>query len=194
MERLAYGLFIRRANVTERINRYADVLRGIERDVDLADDDSPLQLRPDEKQGIIKALDGPIYLQTARVVRTLLERLNWLLFDSDPIYSRMSVTVEHVLPQKPETKSEWMEWFPDEGVRASWTHRLANLVLLSSRKNSAASNYEFGRKKDEYFRRGKVASYPLTVQVLSETEWTPDMLEGRQHTLMGRLQSEWRLD
>ncbi len=194
LERLAYGLFLRRANINERINRYADVLREIERDADLTLNDSALQLRDEEKSEIISALGGSIYLQTAVVRRTLLERLDSLLADTGASYARSTVTVEHVLPQNPEADSEWMTWFPDEEKRQAWTHKLANLVLLSHRKNSAASNFDFRRKKNEYFRRGNVAPFALTAQVLDQSEWTPSVLKVRQQKLLEALRKEWRLN
>ena len=194
LERLAYGLFIRRANINERINRYAEVLRAIERGDDLFESGSPLQLNTIEKDEIHARLDGHIYLQTAIVRRTLLERLDSLLADAGASYTRTTVTVEHVLPQNPASGSEWMRWFPDEEERKGWTHRLANLVLLSRRKNAAASNWDFGRKKSEYFQRGGVAPFALTTQVVNESEWTPEVLERRQRELLCGLQKEWRLD
>ena len=194
LERLAYGLFLRRANINDRVNRYADVLRDIERGNDLFQDNSPLQLSLHEKAEIIEGLNSEIYLQTAVVRRTLLERLDSLLADTGASYARTTITVEHVLPQSPNAKSEWMTWFPTEKDRATWTHKLANLVLLSRRKNSSASNWDFGRKKSEYFQRGGVAPFALTAQVLSESEWTPDVLERRQRELVDALREEWRLN
>ena len=194
LERLAYGLFVRRTNINDRINRYADVLRSIERGDDLFDVSSPLQLSAEERIEIKKGLEGQIYLQTAVVRRTLLERLDSLLADTGASYARTTITVEHVLPQNPRLDSEWMTWFPGQDEREAWTHRLANLVLLSRRKNASASNWEFARKKTEYFRRGSVAPFALTSQVLNESEWTPTVLERRQKTLVGSLSKEWRLD
>ena len=194
LERLAYGLFVRRANINDRINRYADVLREIERDDDLFRVDSSLQLDDEEKKEIIDALKGDVYLQTAVVRRTLLERLDNLLADTGATYTRTSVTVEHVLPQKPSANSEWMTWFSEDDERIEWTHKLANLVLLSRRKNARASNWGFDRKKNEYFRRGGVAPFALTSQVLNEREWTPSVLARRQRELLGAFQREWRLD
>ena len=193
LERLAYGLFVRRANINDRINRYAEVLRDIERGSDLFDDNSPLQLKADEQDDIAKALNGQIYLQTAVVRRTLLERLDSLLADTGATYTRTTITVEHVLPQNPRSDSEWMTWFPSQELRDTWTHRLANLVLLSRRKNASASNWDFGRKKTEYFQRGGVAPFVLTAQVLNETDWTPKVLERRQNELVDALRKEWRL-
>ena len=194
LERLAYGLFLRRANINERINRYAEILRSIEQNDDLFATESPLGLTAEEKQEIIQSLNGPIYLQAAVVRRTLLERLDSLLAGTGATYSRSTVTVEHVLPQNPDSNSQWLEWFPDEPERIAWTHRLANLVLLSHRKNAAASNYEFRRKKDEYFRRGSVPPFALTAQVLDRTEWTPSVLEARQLELLRAFKKEWRLE
>ncbi len=193
LERLAYGLFVRRANINDRINRYAEVLRDIERGNDLFEDNSPLQLKADEQDEIVKALNGQIYLQTAVVRRTLLERLDSLLADTGATYTRTTITVEHVLPQNPRSDSEWMTWFPSQELRDTWTHRLANLVLLSRRKNASASNWDFGRKKTEYFQRGGVAPFALTAQVLNETDWTPKVLGRRQNELVDSLRKEWRL-
>ena len=193
LERLAYGLFVRRTNINDRINRYAEVLRDIERGNDLFDDNSPLQLSADEQDEIVKGLNGQIYLQTAVVRRTLLERLDSLLADTGATYTRTTITVEHVLPQNPRSDSEWMTWFPSQDQRDAWTHRLANLVLLSRRKNASASNWDFGRKKTEYFQRGGVAPFPLTAQVLNESDWTPVVLERRQKELVDSLRKEWRL-
>ena len=194
LERLAYGLFVRRANINDRINRYADVLRDIERGNDLFNVNSPLQLNAKEKDEIVKGLNGQIYLQTAVVRRTLLERLDSLLADTGATYTRTTITVEHVLPQNPRADSEWMTWFPNDNEREAWTHRLSNLVLLSRRKNASASNWDFGRKKSEYFQRGTVAPFALTAQVLNESEWTPNVLERRQRELIVALRKEWRLD
>ena len=194
LERLAYGLFVRRANINDRISRYADVLREIERDDDLFHVTSTLQLSAGEISEIAKGLQGDIYLQTPVVRRTLLERLDNLLADTGASYARTTVTVEHVLPQNPRADSEWMTWFPEDDERDAWTHKLANLVLLSRRKNASASNWDFERKKSAYFQRGGIAPFALTAQVLSEREWTPTVLERRQRELVGALRREWRLD
>ena len=194
LERLAYGLFVRRANVNDRINRYADVLRAIERDDDLFQANSPLQLDTTEKSEVVSSLNGEIYLQTAVVRRTLLERLDSLLADAGATYTRTMITVEHVLPQNPRPDSQWMTWFPNDDDRLRWTHRLANLVLLSHRKNASASNWDFARKKSEYFQKGGVPPFALTTQVVNESEWTLGVLQRRQRELIDAFRTEWRLD
>jgi len=192
LERLAYALFIIRANINDRINRYANVLHAIERGDDLSSDTLALQLSTDEKSAVLSSLDGPIYLQT-RVRMPLLLRLDSLLADKGAIYEHKVLSIEHVLPQAPATDSVWLTWFPKEEARELWTHRLANLVLLSRQKNTQAQNFDFERKKREYFQKKGVATFALTSQVLYQSEWTPDVLEKRQSELIGRLKSEWRL-
>ena len=194
LERLSYGLFIVRDNINQRITRYAEVLRAVERTDDLFRASSPLQLRDHEKTSILRRLNGAIYWETPIVRRVLLERLDGLLADLGATYAHQTISVEHVLPQNPRSDSEWMAWFPIEEERWDWTHRMANLVLLSRRKNSQASNWNFERKKREYFQRKGVSTFALTTQVLGETEWTPKVLERRQQQLIGALKKEWRLD
>ena len=192
IEALAYGLFVLRANVNERIARFAAVITAIQsRNQDEVR--ASLALSEAEKQRIVSTLDGPIYEMT-RVRMPLLLRLDGLLAGAEATYDHPIITIEHVLPQSPNGESQWMEWFPEEEERASWTHRLANLVLLSRRKNARASNFEFNRKKDEYFKRDGFPPFPLTMPVLSETEWTPVVLEARQEMLLARLKEAWELD
>ena len=192
LERLAYGMFIQRTNINERINRYAAVLRDIEQGDAMLRDDGPLQLRDNEKAAIIDILNGPIYTMT-RVRGPLLLRLDSLVAEAGAKYDYAITSIEHVLPQNPAAESQWRSWFTDDAERAQWTHRLGNLVLLSRRKNSSASNWEFERKKHEYFLRGGVSPFALTTQVVKEAEWTPAVLERRQRELVDKLKAEWRL-
>lgn len=192
LERLAYGLFVQRVNINDRIKRYADVLSGIERDDDLFAGRSPLQLSQEETAAILEALNGPIYLQT-RLRMPLLLRLDSLLADQGATYEHKLLSIEHVLPQSPAENSTWLNWFPDADTRDLWTHRLANLVLLSRRKNAQAQNFDFDRKKEEYFQKKGVATFAITSQVLIKNEWSEPVLIKRQEELLGLLKDEWRL-
>ncbi len=191
LERLAYGLFIRRANINERIRRYAQVIRAIQNGDELFEDGNPLQLSHTERTEILEKLDGDIYNQYYNLA-ALLQRLDSVVAEEGATYQHSIVSIEHVLPQSPPDYSQWMCWFPDEEERKQWTHRLANLVLLSRRKNSRASNFEFERKKNEYFQNG-TTTFALTTQVVGQSKWTPKILECRQQELIGALKKEWRL-
>ena len=193
LERLAYGLFLRRDNINTRINRYRELIAQIEERVDLYAENSALQLTAEEQQDIRYRLDGDIY-SLKYVRKPLLLRLDAMLSSGVVQYQHRIITVEHVLPQSPDSDSEWLDVFPDEDMRLLWCHRIANLVLLSRRKNSQASNYDFGKKKEKYFRTGHMDPFALTVKVLDELEWNESVLQRRQEDLLGRMCRSWRLE
>ena len=122
LERLAYGLFILRTYVTDRIRRYGSVLGDIENGSAIWQESSSLQLGSEEKAGILSALDGLIYT-LPRVPRPLLLRLDNLLADAGATYDHSIISVEHVLPQSPAEDSQWLCHFrmmSDPTGRIGW--------------------------------------------------------------------------
>jgi hypothetical protein len=139
-------------------------------------------------------LDGMFYETfNARARTTILLRLDTLLSGGGAKYDYQTITAEHVLPQNPPANSNWLTWFPSENERLLWVHRIGNLALLTRKKNSAASNYEFDKKKQSYFARGGVSPFVLTTQVLDKKEWTPAIVSDRQKQLLKLLENHWRL-
>ena len=135
-----------------------------------------------------------IYL-VAPVRKYVLLRLDDLLAKQPgSATSTEMITVEHVLPQNPKDNSVWKQDFTDD-QRLQWTHRLGNLVLLNRAKNSEAQNYDFAKKKSNYFTSANgSAVFALTTQVLTEHEWTPAVIERRQEDLLAVLHKEWELN
>ena len=196
MERLAFGLRILRLGVEARIRRYGKIVTEVESAAaDKLDSDSLdwelFRLTDEEKDKIMGVLDGPIGEHT--LCKQILLVLDSHMSDAGATYDRPNCTLEHVLPKQPSADSEWLTRFPNDTARVKWTQRLGNLVLLSRRKNSKASNYEFSRKRDQYFKSSSVAPFALTVDVLQTTEWTEDILSQRQERLLGALKTRWRL-
>jgi len=193
LERLAYGLFIARRDPSDRIRRYGRLLAAIQNGEDLFSESSPLQLDDTEKGEVRATLAGDIYPIT-RIRLPLLLRLDELISQGSATYTHAINSVEHVLPQNPAPGSQWMIDFPSPELRAEWVHKLANLVLLTRRKNAQASNYDFVAKKERYFSAaGGVSNFALTSKVLSEPAWTEDVLIRRQSELLSAIQSLWRL-
>lgn len=193
LERLAYGLFLMRSDPSERIRRYGKLLGSIQAGDDLFADTSPLQLDDAERNKVRKSLDADIYTVT-RIRLPLLLRLDELLSGGSAVYNSPITSVEHVLPQNPRAGSKWLVDFPAEADREQWVHRLANLVLLTHRKNAQASNLDFADKKSKYFSTKKgVANFALTSMVLAEVAWTSDTLKRRQAELIGAFEKLWRL-
>lgn len=193
LDRLASCFMILRANINQRISRYAEIIKAIDEKGDLLAAGSPLQLTPTEKADVLNILEGSIYGETV-AAKYILLRLDASLVGAGVKYDHPIITIEHVLPQTVEEGSGWAKWFPEEESRKLWTHRLANLVLLSRKKNSAAQNYDFDTKKKKYFAGpGGVSPFAITTQVIHEKEWTPQVLENRQKSLVAKLRELWQL-
>lgn len=189
VERLAYAMFIMRWSRDPRVTRWGRVLDQLRQD---ANRELPaLDLDTRERNSILEDLNGQIQKNRRQ---TLLLRLDCISADSGVNYDYPKITVEHVLPQNPARESIWVKEFDDPEEREDWTNRIANLVLLSRSKNSAASNWEFDRKKREYFTKGNVTPFALTTEVLQEHSWTPEVLERRQQDIIGRFKREWSLN
>ncbi len=195
LERLTYSMLVRKLGVNDRIERFSSLTEAIERNRDLRAESSPLQLMPQEQYATYDMLSGPLYeTHSARALAVILLKLDRLLADASASYDHDIVSVEHVLPRTPPPRSQWLQWVPEAADRLYWTHRLGNLALLSRRKNSAASNYEFNKKKKAYFTKGGICPFALTTQVLQQPEWSQDVMEARQAQLLTVLEQHWRLE
>jgi hypothetical protein len=192
LERLAYALFLRRAAVNERLDRYIRVLDAIDRNADLFDEDAPLQLSFQEKEQVLETLRGPLFTQVQIRLPVMLV-LEDLLSDEPDRHHYRIVSVEHVLPPSPDPDSEWVRRFPDPAQRERMVHTLGNLVLMPRTKNPEAANWDFERKKGEYLGRQGETPFALTEQVLNAREWTPEEVERRQRRLVSALADAWRL-
>ncbi|WP_154437628.1 DUF262 domain-containing protein [Helicobacter pylori] len=107
--------------------------------------------------------------------------------------------VEHILPQNPDSSSQWVKDFSEE-ERELYTHSLANLTLLGGTKNAQASNLDFKDKKKIYMgeenrlRKTKTSKvmtcYKMTIDIAHHyTEWTPKSLEKRKEELIKIIES-----
>jgi hypothetical protein len=190
LERLAASMMIRRLNINQRLERYGRLLKEIEQEGNLYADDSSLQLSLDDKSATMNMLDGKIYHSGARVY--ILRRLDGELSETKTTPELPIYTIEHVMPQNPKEGSQWNNWYPDEEQRQELVDKLGNLALLSRRKNSQASNYEFEHKKYQYFN-SPTTPFALTVQIINEPTWTPEVLERKQKEYLQTLASLWRL-
>ncbi|MFP1602968.1 DUF262 domain-containing protein [Microbacterium sp. 2216-1] len=192
LERVAAISLLRGEYTTPRIARYLEILRDLKAGRGLA---SPsLELSEHEKTEARVAIEGDVYRMQTRRARYVLLRLDELLaHGAGATYDHSVISIEHVLPQNPASGSHWLDDF-DDATREEWVHKLGNLLLLNHRKNSQARNFEFARKKDRYFKGGSgSAVFALTTQVLSYSEWTPEIVATRQRDLTGLLIDEWHL-
>ncbi len=196
LERLTYFLLVTKVGINERIETYAALTKEIEPETfkgELAEL-TKLALTEAQQCKFVAALDGDVYDDLPKARMALVLRLESLV-RAPGVQLQNAVSLEHVLPQTPPAGSDWLQWFPDQNEREVWTHRLANLVPLDRNKNSSASNYDFAKKKNVYFKgKGNASPFVLTQEVRSEAEWTPAMLIERQNRLVGVLKKHWGLE
>lgn len=194
LERLSAYIHICRIYVNDRIEIYGNLISEIQQGKELADM-KWLHLDDGKKERFKNHLDANVYEYTPRRRNYLLLRLDSFLADGAATYNTKILTIEHVLPQTVKEGSQWAQWWPDIPIRKKWVHRLANLVPLNKKKNSAAQNFDFSIKCDAYFKGKKdISSYALTSQVISESEWTPKVVETRQKILLEALVAGWELE
>ncbi len=197
LERLAYYLFMVRADVNERMNRYADVLdilEPLEKPRTRSKERSTgFTLTQDETFALFDALDGHVYL-ASRVVKPILLRLEQASTDGSANFDFPTISVEHVCPQTLKEGSQWAKWFPNQEEHSDWLHSIGNLVLLNFRKNSAAKNFDFDKKKNEYFASGDTSPFILTNEVREYDTWKLADIENRREILLERLAKAWGLE
>ncbi|WP_339168055.1 DUF262 domain-containing protein [Paenibacillus sp. FSL R5-0341] len=127
-------------------------------------------------------IEGSIYKK--QFARHLLLKIEYLSGDNTVHLSNYQyITVEHILPQNPQKNSQWLNDFT-EGARGYWTDRIANLVLISKKKNSALSNHDFITKKQIYLKKRIDAFSANKVFIEQSSVWTPKVLEERQTYLI----------
>lgn len=192
LEAFAATSMILRRNYNWRMSKYSQMLREMEKGINVFSKESTLELSDEDCSLVIDKLNGDVYLDlkdTAK--RYVLLRLDSLLTTGQPFYNHSIVTVEHVLPQTPASDSKWLENFDEPGA---FVHKLGNLVLLTRRKNSKAKNFDFQKKKSSYFQSASgVTSFALTTEVVQFNEWTPVIIKKRQEKLIKLLVHAWNL-
>jgi len=125
--------------------------------------------------------------QLARYYLRSLERVAkeepdpWLIPNDDA----NTITLEHVLPQKPETN--WPQWSEDE-IKA-YGKRIGNMVLLTAQSNSTLKSKSFAEKR-AYLA---ASPYETTSMVGEQTEWLPAQVLERQVKLAELALKAWPL-
>jgi hypothetical protein len=140
------------------------------------------------------ALTGPLYSRfPVRVVRAILERLDRLIAEQPVVWDGQK-SVEHILPQNPGDGA-WLQF--DAGLRSAITDTPGNLVLLTSRKNSSASNGPFAEKKKIYAGQGRTAAgkkratYASAQELIALEDWDPAAYDERQLRHVSLLAAQW---
>ena len=123
----------------------------------------------------------------------------YLLLKLDYLYQnhlhRMSLetlSVEHVLPQKPSDESQWVQDF-NHDQRTYWTDRIGNLVLISRRKNASQGRLDYEQKKERYFERN-IDTCPNSLRVLKNDKWTLTELKKNHDDVLKKLRKHYEIE
>ncbi len=92
------------------------------------------------------------------------------------------INLEHVLPENPSA-----DWRIDKAVVSAYFKRIGNMVLLKASANSLIGNKSFKEKKHIF----QNATFLLTQQVASSTEWGTKEIEDRQKRLAKDAVKTW---
>ena len=188
IEKLEYKFsrdWILQMTPTTRIENMNNILKRIE------ESNAPYELLQNNKlfevnnESLKEILNGDVYGR--RFARYILLKYEYLQSENTVQLSNYkTISVEHILPQNPEDNSEWKKDFSDD-EREYWLHKLANLVLISGRKNSKLSNRDFQEKKKKYLE-GRIDIFSGSKVFIEQTnEWNAKTLEHRQESMIHEL-------
>lgn len=116
-------------------------------------------------------------LYTPGYGKYFLLRLELVTAEHDALHEFTAKSVEHVLPQNPESTGYWASHHNLSEIH-KYVNTIGNLVLLSKGKNSAAQNFDFATKKKKYLE-SRVSDYPRSIQVLQYKDWDRATIEER---------------
>ncbi len=194
VEGLAWAMQLNKWYDTQRMSLYAKAIESLDQGPESLI--SSLRLDDRQRRAANETLNGPLYdVFPVRVVRAILERLDRLLAEQ-PVLWNGQKTVEHILPQQP-SPGTWLEF--SEVQQLATTHLIGNLVLLSRRKNSEASNLPYKEKRSVYFGLSadstarKLPTYASVQELAHVPLWTPEafIARHRRHVLL--LSKRWFL-
>ena len=186
LEALSLGLFILGKTKLQIARRFKDitveVLTG-----DATTPRGALFLTTAETVKLREILDAPISARK-KYLRHLLLRLNTLILHPDlPPHFPDDATIEHVLPQKPNGKSRWVEMYPNGSGRKALCELLGNYALLTGKMNTSARNNDFADKKQIIFALANVSMFPLTGTLAAYEAWTEGDIRRRHAEMMQML-------
>jgi hypothetical protein len=191
LDRLAFGARILGIGGTKRTRRFGAVVAAVRSGRDLRTTDSPLAFSRQEQRTIQHNLRD-LHARNAPVAKHLLLRLTDAMA-GEPISLSLpgDMTVEHVLPRKLSTNSQWRLWFPDPEEREQCTESLGNLVLVTKAQNDRAGNLEFARKHDIYFGKPAAPIPPINADLQGHSEWKAEHIKAREAKLLAQIEALW---
>ncbi len=190
LDRLTYMMKIASVDPTDQETRFIKVLEAMDAKGPV-DQMIPLQI---EKRLLAVALENlrSRTFYAKRFHSLVLRRISLHIdpeLDPGPVDGDR-VTVEHVLPRKPEAGMQWRRDFPGEDV-ANYCNRIGNLAFFSLEENNIAGNSDFFIKSLLLANAG--GRFVLSARAGHEQEWTRETIMRRGEELIAILLEPWQL-
>lgn len=138
--------------------------------------------------------DRNIYGNKRNLAKALLMIYENELSEIPRFLKNENITLEHILPQTIKGTT-WENLFDEKQVE-EYTNCLANLVLLSKRKNIQASNSDFVKKREAYTKTdSKTTPYISTIVAINDKEqWLASDIDQRQEMIIAKLRDCFDID
>jgi uncharacterized protein with ParB-like and HNH nuclease domain len=138
-----------------------------------------------DKNRLKNILNGDVYQRFW--AKYILLKYEYLCMDhSVYISDYKNLQIEHILPQRPNKGSQWLNDFSEE-ERENFINKLGNLILISGDKNKKLRNSDFKDKKEKYLI-GKVDIMTGSKIYLSKINtWTSTEIKERQKLIISKI-------
>lgn len=194
IDRLAHAVRLLCSGAGKRVRRFNDIVAAI-RSGEVFDAQHPVVQLTREEQRSIGFHLRDIAKRNTKLCKLVLLRINDEMTGGMSSIDPNDLTVEHVLPQRPSTSSNWHHHIPNADQRAKLVQNLGNLVLIPRHANQEAQNASFDAKQEIYARAlSNMPQLEITKQVLLQREWGAAQIEERERELLSVIEKLWRLD
>jgi hypothetical protein len=193
IDRFAHLLRLLCMGTGKRVRRFAGVVELIKSRAPINPGAGPFQLTREEVRNINYHLRS-LYRRDQQVCKLLLLRLNDEISRSTTLLDPRDYSVEHVLPQRPGSASEWRRWFVDAEEREACTESIGNLVIVTHGQNDRARNRDFARKQEIYCGPDDPPVLPITRDAVDSSVWRATEIRAREARLLGLIRDLWSVD
>lgn len=182
LERIAIYDLVTQETPTKRQQHMNDVLKLIYKSKTPIEVISSKELNNNFIEHIFKEkINNNIYGK--KYAKYLLLRCEISTLDSDHrFFLPKTISIEHILPQRPEISSRWLKDFTEENIEY-YKHKLGNLALLNRRKNSSLSNNDYVIKRSKYFA-SSMSVFATTNKIMNNDQFNLDTLKNRHDEII----------
>ncbi|OXN00811.1 GmrSD restriction endonuclease domain-containing protein [Bifidobacterium vansinderenii] len=177
-----------RQSSSMRRTRVVQILKDLRKSKDL-DKSTGFAIGDDERKTALARLRGELQA-TGTLKKLLLLRANDQRAGMRIVRPR-SINVVRILPERIGPNSSFAAW--PEATRDHWVDRIGNLVLTSTNEQMIAKLDSYAPRAERILAQHKSLKYPLTAELESVRELTPDVLERRQEEIVHLIAEYWRI-